>query len=99
MDLPFSGSKGLDVETVIEYRHGNSPSHSTIKMPGMMKYADITLKKGVFADDNDFCDWISTISANTCRALDSSDLSVRRNGYTKNDLDLNQCIPKTDYAN
>ena len=49
-DLPFQEVSGLDVETeVIEYRHGNSPSHSTIKMPGMMKFGDITLKKGVFA--------------------------------------------------
>jgi|TARA_A200000159_G_scaffold162882_1_gene187718 phage tail-like protein len=69
-DLPFQEVSGLDVETeVIEYRHGNSPSHSTIKMPGMMKYADITLKKGVFADDNDFYDWISTISLNTYERL------------------------------
>jgi|TARA_B100000579_G_C22037269_1_gene490990 phage tail-like protein len=69
-DLPFQEVSGLDVETeVIEYRHGNSPSHSTIKMPGMMKFADITLKKGVFADDNDFYDWISTISLNTYERL------------------------------
>jgi phage tail-like protein len=69
-DLPFQEVSGLDVETeVIEYRHGNSPNHSTIKMPGMMKYADITLKKGVFADDNDFYDWISSISLNTYERL------------------------------
>ena len=69
-DLPFQEVSGLDIETeVIEYRHGNSPSHSAIKMPGMMKYADITLKKGVFADDNDFYDWISTISLNTYERL------------------------------
>ena len=30
-----------------------------------MKYGDITLKKGVFADDNQFYDWISQISLNT----------------------------------
>ena len=69
-DLPFQEVSGLDIETeVIEYRHGNSPSHSAIKMPGMMKYSDITLKKGVFADDNDFYDWISTISLNTYERL------------------------------
>ena len=50
-DLPFQEVSGLDTETeVIEYRHGNSLTHSTIKMPGLMKYGDITLKKGVFAD-------------------------------------------------
>jgi len=69
-DLPFQEVSGLDVETeVIEYRHGNSPVHSTIKMPGLMKYGDITLKKGVFADDNQFYDWISEISLNTYTRL------------------------------
>ena len=69
-DLPFQEVSGLDVETeVIEYRHGNSPSHSTIKMPGLMKFGDVTLKKGVFADDNQFFDWISQISLNTYARL------------------------------
>ena len=50
-DLPFQEVSGLEVETeMIEYRHGNSPSHSKIKMPGLLKYSDITLKKGVFAN-------------------------------------------------
>jgi phage tail-like protein len=69
-DLPFQEVSGLDVETeVIEYRHGNSPSHGTIKMPGLMKFGDVTLKKGVFADDNQFFDWISQISLNTYTRL------------------------------
>ena len=69
-DLPFQEVSGLDVETeVIEYRHGNSPNHGTIKMPGLMKFGDVTLKKGVFADDNQFFDWISQISLNTYARL------------------------------
>ena len=68
--LPFQEVSGLDVETeVIEYRHGNSPNHGTIKMPGLMKFGDVTLKKGVFADDNQFFDWISQISLNTYARL------------------------------
>lgn len=69
-DLPFQEVSGLDIDTeVIEYRHGNSPVHSTIKMPGLMKYGDITLKKGVFTTDNKFYDWISKISLNTYERL------------------------------
>lgn len=69
-DLPFQEVSVLDVETeVIEYRHGNSPSFSTIKMPGMMKFGDITLKKGVFAADNNFFTWISSINLNTFKRL------------------------------
>ena len=69
-DLPFQEVSGLDIDTeVIEYRHGNSPNHSAIKMPGLMKYSDITLKKGVFADENNFYDWISGITLNTYERL------------------------------
>ena len=65
-DLPFQEVSGLDVETeAIEYRHGNSPGMSPIKMPGMFKFADVTLKKGVFSTDNDFFDFINSISLNT----------------------------------
>ena len=65
-DLPFQEVSGLDVETeAIEYRHGNSSVMSAIKMPGMFKFSDVTFKKGVFDGDNQFYDWISSISLNT----------------------------------
>ena len=38
---------------------------SAIKMPGMFKFSDVTFKKGVFSGDNQFYDWISSISLNT----------------------------------
>ncbi|WP_197080607.1 phage tail protein [Methylophilus sp. TWE2] len=45
----FQEVSGLDMETkVIEYRSGDSPVFSTIKMPGIKKYGNITMKKGVF---------------------------------------------------
>ena len=65
-DLPFQEVSGLDVESeAIEYRHGNSSVMSAIKMPGMFKFSDVTFKKGVFSGDNQFYDWISSISLNT----------------------------------
>ena len=65
-DLPFQEVSGLDVETeAIEYRHGNSNVMSAIKKPGMFKFSDVTFKKGVFDGDNNFYDWISSISLNT----------------------------------
>ena len=49
----FQEVSGLDVENdPIEYRAGDSKVFSTIKMPGMMKNGNITMKKGVFAKDN-----------------------------------------------
>ena len=57
---------GLDIEAqIIEYRHGISPAFSTIKMPGIKKSSNVSLKKGVFAKDNKFWDWFNTIKLNT----------------------------------
>ena len=70
LDLPFQEITGLDaISEVIEYRHGNSPVHSIIKMPGLGNGSDITMKKGVFTGDNNFYEWISKISLNTYERL------------------------------
>ena len=54
-NLGFSEVTGLNMETqIIEYRDGLSPDYSTIKMPGMQKYANITLKRGITKNDNEF---------------------------------------------
>ncbi len=61
----FQEVSGLEVEAqVIEYRHGNSKAFSTIKMPGIKKYSDVTLKKGIFVNDNKFYDWFNKIEMN-----------------------------------
>lgn len=65
-EIAFREISGLDVEAqVIEYRHGNSPAFSTIKMPGIQKSGNVSLKKGVFAKDNKLWDWFSQIKLNT----------------------------------
>lgn len=59
-DLAFQEVTGLEVEAqVIEYRHGNSKAFSTIKMPGIVKSGNVTLKKGVFGKDNKFWSWFN----------------------------------------
>lgn len=65
-DASFQEVSGLDIEAqVIEYRHGNSPEFSTIKMPGIKKFGNVTLKKGIFKGDNKFWDWFNKIKMNT----------------------------------
>ncbi len=65
-DAAFQEISGLDVEAqIIEYRHGNSVDFSTIKMPGIKKYGNVTLKKGIFKGDNKFWDWFNKIQLNT----------------------------------
>ncbi len=64
--IGFTEVSGLDVETeVVEYRHGASPEYSKTKMPGMQKWANITLKRGTFASDNEYFNWWNTVKLNT----------------------------------
>ena len=68
--MSFQEVSGLDIEAQpIEYRHGDSPEFSTIKMPGIKKSGNITMKKGVFKSDNKFWDWFSQIKMNTIKRI------------------------------
>lgn len=69
--IAFTEVSGLDVETeVIEYREGSSPEYSKIKMPGMQKYSNITLKRGSFKGDNEYYTWWNTVKLNTIERRD-----------------------------
>ncbi len=64
--MSFQEVSGLDVESQpIEYRHGDSPDYAPIKMPGLKKTGNVTMKKGVFKSDNKFWDWFNEIKMNT----------------------------------
>ena len=65
-EMSFQEVSDLDIQPEkIKYRHGNSPEFSVIKMPGMKKFGNITMKKGVFKGDNKFWDWLVQIKMNT----------------------------------
>lgn len=62
----FQEVTGLSSETqVIEYRVGNSKVFSTVKMPGIQKFGNVTLKKGMFKDDKKLWDMYNKIKMNT----------------------------------
>jgi phage tail-like protein len=68
--LSFQEVSGLDIETApIEYRHGDSPAFSTIKMPGIKKTGLVTMKKGVFKGNNEYWDWFNQIKLNTIKRM------------------------------
>jgi phage tail-like protein len=46
------------------------PEYSKLKMPGMQKFGNITLKRGVFKKDNEFYDWWNTVKLNTIERRD-----------------------------
>jgi phage tail-like protein len=70
-NVGFSEASGLTQEVqLIEYRDGNSPDYSTIKMPGLHKYNNITLKRGISKGDNEFFKWLNTVKLNTIERRD-----------------------------
>jgi len=65
-EIMFQEVSGLSSETqVIEYRAGNSPVFSTVKKPGIKKYGNVTLKKGIFKDDKALWDIYNLVKMNT----------------------------------
>ena len=47
LEANFQEISGMDAEVdAIEYRHGDSPEFSTIKMPGLRKSSDISSEEG-----------------------------------------------------
>lgn len=57
---------GLDMKaTPIEYRAGDSKAFSVVKMPGIKKFSDVTLKKGMFKGDNELFTWFDLNKMNT----------------------------------
>lgn len=69
--VAFQEVSGMDKEVqVIEYRHSNNKLFSTIKMPGIAKYGNITMKRGVFVNDNTFWNWMDEIKMNTIARRD-----------------------------
>jgi phage tail-like protein len=58
----FQEVTGLSDETQqIEYRKRNNKEFSTIKMPGLNNFGNVTLKKGIFKDDTSFWDLYNAV--------------------------------------
>ncbi len=69
--IGFSEASGLNVETeAIEYRDGSNPDYSMQKMPGLKKFDNITLKRGIFSGDNEYYEWLNTIKLNKVNRRD-----------------------------
>jgi phage tail-like protein len=67
----FSEVSGLTQENqAIEYRDGSFPEYSSIKMPGLRKFSNVTLKRGIVQGDNQFFAWLSTVKLNTVERRD-----------------------------
>ena len=54
-----------DISCEITYRAGDSPVFTKLKMPGLKKAGDLTIKKGIFKDDKALWDWVNKVKLNT----------------------------------
>jgi phage tail-like protein len=69
--IGFTEVTGLEVSTeVIEYRDGASKEYHKIKMPGMQKFSNITMKRGTFKGDNEYYAWWNTVALNSITRRD-----------------------------
>lgn len=60
----FTEISGLNREIqLLEYRDGVTKDYATIKIPGMRKDNNVTLKRGVFHGDNKLYEWWLKISS------------------------------------
>ena len=65
MDVKFQEVTGLSETPIVEYRRGNNPVFYPIKMPGLGKVGNVTMRKGIFANGDKFWHWHSAIKMNT----------------------------------
>jgi len=66
--VAFQEVTGMEVETqVISYRQSENPLFSAVKMPGIVKYRNVTMKRGIFVNDNLFWNWHAAIKMNTIK--------------------------------
>ena len=69
--MSFSEVSGLTMEIqMIEYRDGDAKQYEPIKMPGIPKFSNITMKKGIMKSDNKFFDWVNTTALNKVERKD-----------------------------
>jgi phage tail-like protein len=62
--VSFSEVSGLTLESEpIEYRSGDDITLTVRKMPGLKKYGNVTMKRGVMTQENGFFTWWNTIQS------------------------------------
>lgn len=73
----FSEANGMEATIdVIEFRQGNSGSFSPVKVPGLVKHGNVTLKYG-YTDSNAFRNWAMACTSDTrAEAMPRHDVKI-----------------------
>jgi phage tail-like protein len=92
--VSFQEVDGLDSETqAIEYRHGNSNVFYPIKMPGLGRVGNVTMRKGIFVSDSKLWDWYNEIKLNTIKRRTVVISLLDETGTPKRTWTLNNAWP------
>jgi len=84
----FNEVSGVDSSVdVIEFRQGNAHSLAPVKLPGLVKHGNVTLKMG-YTNDNSFKEWIQACVSETRDEMPRHDLSIEL-------IDINGGAPKS----
>lgn len=69
--VDFLEINGLNVEVeAISVRKGNSPEEMEMKIPGLLKYSEVSLKRTIEKGDNQLFEWIQTKGFGTVERRD-----------------------------
>ena len=72
----FSEVTGIEATVdVIEFRQGNANSLAPVKIPGLVKHGNVTLKMG-YTTDNEFKKWIQECVSETRGEMPRHNLSI-----------------------
>ena len=86
---------GLDIEfDVIEYHSGDMKGFTKIKMPGLHKSGDVTLKKAIFKDDKKLMNWLNTVKMNTIKRANATVALLDESGSPVQSWKLTNAWPK-----
>lgn len=77
--IGFTEISGLSVATeVIEYREGSSRAYNKTKQPGLTKFSNVTLKRGVFLGDFEMYQlWKNTVLFQEGAAKFRRDITIK----------------------
>jgi phage tail-like protein len=79
----FQEVSGLGIEiTVSEYRGGNFKDNAPIKITGMYKVPDVTLKRGVIGDLSALYQWIDEVRLGSQTALRTVTIELQSEDHT-----------------
>lgn len=85
----FSEVSGVEATVdVIEFRQGNAGSLAPVKIPGLVKHGNVTLKFG-YTSDNKFKDWIQKCVSDTRKE------AMPRSNVTIEMIDINSGAPSS----